>query len=289
MHVGRHVSPRFSAELLTPLFVLLLVAGCAPEEPKAGREIDELAALVSSHPDDPGLRFRFALAFLEEEPPDWEQAAVQFGRAAELAPAFTDAHFNHGVCLAQTERYTEAEEAFRLTISLDPNFAPAWTNLGVIHQLHRRFEEAGDAFRRAAALDPSSYEAVFNLGCAREGLQDMPGAVEAYEEAIELRPDLPHAYTNVARLYYLAGRYPDAVLRLEVALELLPDTPAIYYDLYQCHRALGDIDRSEEYYKTAITIDPRYAEIYGEARDFVTLPREFLVTGPRPEEGADEN
>ncbi|MCX7022694.1 MAG: tetratricopeptide repeat protein [bacterium] len=265
-----------------------ILAGCAPESP-TGRGIDELASLVRDNPDDPELRFRFGMAFLAEEPLDWEQAGIQFGRAAELAPTFTEAHFNYGICLARTERYPEAEKAFRLTISLDPNFAPAWINLGVIHQINHRFDEARDAFQRAAKLDPSSYEAAFNLGCARDNMRDLPGAVEAYEAAIKLRPDLPHAYGNVARLYYLAGRYSDAVARLETALKLQPDTPAIYYDLYQCHRELGDIAKSEEYYKTAITIDPRYAEIYGESREFVTLPQELMMTTPHPEEGKDEN
>ncbi len=283
-----HPNPSIRFLIVAVIFLILLV-GCAPEESRMESEINELAVQVRQNPEDPELRFRFGLSFLEVEPPDWEQAVIQFGRAAELAPEFREAHFNHGVCLARIERYSEAEEAFRLTISLDPDFAPAWSNLGVIHQLHRRFEEAGDAFHRAAMLDPSSYEAIFNLGCSREGLRDMPGAIEAYEKAIAIRGDLPHAYTNVARLYYLAGRYSDAVNRLEIAAELLPNTPAIYYDLYQCHRALGDILKSEEYYMTAITIDPRYAEIYGEARDFIPLPQEFLVTDPRPEEDADED
>ncbi len=275
--------------LIYASIILVYLAGCAPDEPRTGLEIDELARQVRKNPEDAELRFRFGLAFVETEPPDWEQAAIQFGRAAELAPESPEAHFNHGVCLTRIERYPEAEKAFRLTISLDAGFAPAWSNLGVIHQLHLRFEEAREAFKRAAMLDPSSYEAVFNLGCSHEGLREMPGAVNAYEKAIALRPDLPHAYTNVARLYYLAGRYSDAVDRLDTAKELLPDTPAIYYDLYQCHRALGDISKSEEYYEIAITIDPRYAEIYGETRDFITLPQEFLVTDPRPEEDADEN
>ncbi|MEK7767240.1 MAG: tetratricopeptide repeat protein, partial [bacterium] len=90
-------------------------------------------------------------------------ASRLFGRCADAAPAFPEAHFYRGLALAHQKDYAGAAEAYGRALSLRPRWARAWNSLGVARGASGDERGARDAFRRTLVVEPSNAEAGWNL------------------------------------------------------------------------------------------------------------------------------
>ena len=90
------------------------------------------------------------------------QAIANFEIVTKIAPDFAKAHFNLGLALKTSGRFTEAIAAYQKAISLESNYAEAHQNLGVVLMKVGYFQEAIASFRLAIQL----YEQQNNLQMA---------------------------------------------------------------------------------------------------------------------------
>ncbi|MCX5935881.1 MAG: tetratricopeptide repeat protein [Pseudanabaena sp. LacPavin_0818_WC45_MAG_42_6] len=69
-----------------------------------------------------------------------------------MAPNFAQGHFNYGIALKTSGRFTDAIAAYQQAIALEPNYAEAHQNLGVVLMKVGHFQEAIASFTRAIQL-----------------------------------------------------------------------------------------------------------------------------------------
>jgi predicted O-linked N-acetylglucosamine transferase (SPINDLY family) len=110
-------------------------------------------------------------------------------RAAALAPARAETHFNRGVLLESLGRSEAAMAAYDQAIRLHPGLADAWNNRGNIFRARGQMEEAVDSFRRAVAVAPLHLPALINRGLALTMLNRNGEAVADFRRALEIAPD----------------------------------------------------------------------------------------------------
>lgn len=93
---------------------------------------------------------------------------------------------SRGQSLASQGRYEEARIEFQRAAVVDPDNPAAWANLGAANAVTGRIEEARGAYEKALALAPDHWLAHYNLAVllAREG--DRDGAVRHLERFFSL-------------------------------------------------------------------------------------------------------
>ena len=81
-----------------------------------------------------------------------KEAIAYFEKATQIAPNFAQGHFNYGIALKTSGRFTDAIAAYQQAITLEPNYADAHQNLGVVLMKVGYFPEAIASFTRAIQL-----------------------------------------------------------------------------------------------------------------------------------------
>jgi tetratricopeptide (TPR) repeat protein len=158
-----------------------------------------LARLKSLHQQGRTAEMRELARLIEDDYPDvyWlvegrqqmdlgqlSAAEQALRKAAELAPASVEAHFDLGTVLYRRKDYGAAAASFRTVTELQPDYGPAYLGLGRCRAAQGDRAAADRAFRDAVRLMPQSAEAHRELGgwLAREGWAD--------EAAVHLRQSL---------------------------------------------------------------------------------------------------
>lgn len=104
------------------------------------------------------------------------EAIAYFEKVTEIAPDFAQGHFNLGIALKTSGRFTEAIASYQKAIALDPNYADAHQNLGVVLMKVGYFLEAIAAFTRAIQLheQQQNYETAEILRSVLQTLHSHP-------------------------------------------------------------------------------------------------------------------
>lgn len=151
-----------------------------------------------------------------------EDATASFQRAlgerptAEALGGLGAIHFLRGEPGRAITRLREALE-------LDPSDPDLWFNLGNALSRTERFEEAEDAYRRSLALDPRAASTHVNLGVMLLRRLDVAEARRHLEAAFRLDPTLPTPHLHLARIHAASYRYDDALRHYRDYAELSPD------------------------------------------------------------------
>lgn len=108
------------------------------------------------------------------------------GAAPSIAILEAAQSMSRGQGLASRGRYQEARVEFQRAAAADPANPAAWANLGAANALTGRIEEAQGAYEKALSLAPDHWLAHYNLAVllAREGHRD--GAVRHLERFFSL-------------------------------------------------------------------------------------------------------
>lgn len=151
-------------------------------------------------------------------------AATRSGEQGDAAvnPAAPPAVASNG----QAGSVDQMIASLRQRVSQDPDNAEAWYLLGLTLRDSERYPDAEQAFRRAMQLQPNNPDHVASLGEALllVGREDPPREAESlFRRALELRRDHPQSRFYLAVLKDIAGNHREAVDEL---IGLLNDAPA---------------------------------------------------------------
>ena len=201
----------------------------------------------------------------------FDYARQMFARAIVIDPQYARAYAGVADCCSCIYMYwdssddnlNEAEAASRKALALDPELAEAHTAGGLAFALKKNFDQAAKEFEAAIRLDPKLYEAYYFY--ARTSFQrgDLTKAAELYEQASRLNPDDYQAVSLLVAVYHALGRPAEAAateqraVRLtEKHIETHPDDARALYLGASILARVGDKEKSVDWARRALTIDP---------------------------------
>lgn len=136
--------------------------------------------------------------------------------------------------------------------------------------IHQAFEPATEVFRRGVERYPRSARLQIGLGIALYSRGRYDEAVKAFSLATDLAPSDPRPYLFLAKAYNVSSAEArEVTARLRRFVETNPKNPQARYhyalSLWKGERKAGqgaDLDEIEQLLKTAIGLDPRFADAH---------------------------
>ncbi|PYI74685.1 MAG: hypothetical protein DMF04_12245, partial [Verrucomicrobia bacterium] len=171
-------------------------------------------------------------------------------------PEAYDAYLG-GLAYSLRPGYSRAEnddaiKFFREAVRLDPKFAVAWawlaheSALGYFNQIGTDFQALGEEAKRAA------------------------------DQAITLQPDLAESCLAQGYAYYYGQRdFDSAIAWFEKARSLSPKNSQVLEALALVNRRTGEWQRSLEYFRQAMELDPRNVTLLSDAGDTFRQVRRY--------------
>ena len=142
--------------------------------------------------------------------------------SADPASSTADEWFEHGRCLEDQERLTEAADAYRAALALRAEFPEAHFNLGNVLRGLGLQDAAEQQYRVALAQDPAMAVSWYNLADLQEEGGRLAAAQSSLLHAIEACPGYADAHFNLAWCCERLGRTQDARAHWAAYLELDP-------------------------------------------------------------------
>ena len=148
------------------------------------------------------------------------QQYIRITNNQELLP---DAHFNLANAYEQTDRMTEAVEAYQKVVADYPNSeraAPALASLGRIASMRGNHQQAFDYYS-SLSEEGAKYqqEAYIGMGNAQLALNNTDEAEAQYQKALNRNSDYDPAKVGVAKVAIDNGNYPQAKDQLSLVAE----------------------------------------------------------------------
>jgi tetratricopeptide (TPR) repeat protein len=151
---------------------------------------------------------------------DLGQALVHAETAAAIAPTFSKALNNLGLCHARRGDLEVAERTYRRGLEIEPEDPGLLTNLMRLYQESGRREEIEALARRLEELEIAS--PTFYVFRGREALLagDPERALEHLKQALRIESELPDVHVALAETYVALGDFERARHHLQRALRL---------------------------------------------------------------------
>ena len=137
----------------------------------------------------------------------------------------------------------------------DPRYYKGWLNLGRVSARSQRYDQAENAYRQAAALEPGSYEANFNLANTLYKQKKYQSAIEYFEVARqkeatrEVLAPLGTSYEESGQAEKAAKVYADFLRDNPKDRQILERLGYLYYrKLRNRDKALEQFNKLLKYY-----------------------------------------
>ncbi|MCX5333377.1 ATP-binding protein [Streptomyces sp. NBC_00140] len=256
------------------------------EHARALAEYDQAVALA------PSADAYYGRALTRSRSGEYEAAAADYERAAELRPDSAEILFDRAETLRMARRHAEAVEIFDRALALDPAYAKGWASRASAKHAHGDTEGALADFGRALEIEGKYLWALVNRAKVYRDLGRPDDAFADLDRAVEIAPDSAWIASERGDAYRLAERYEQAAEELGRACELAPDHASAHAGR---GFALDRLDRAEEAhaaYDRAVELEPDYMWALGNRGDlrrrtgdedgaFEDLDRAVSVDGPR--------
>ena len=136
--------------------------------------------------------------------------AEQFIRKALILNNTYEYNYILGNTLKFQNKYEEAIEAYKKSISLNNNFSEAYNNLANVQKKIGSFDDALLNYKNAIRTNQNNLEAYYNLANLLKSLKKYDEANINYKKVISLNPKFTDAYNNIGTIYSILGKFDDA-------------------------------------------------------------------------------
>ena len=153
----------------------------------------------------------------------FEEAAIEFQKAAEAAPKSAVVQSNLGYALDKQGRTDEAIAAYRKALELDPANTIVRNNLANVYGKQGLYDDAARELEDLVQRDPGNATAKANLESVLKNKaisQEKNEQVSSAVQAADSKPKDPQAAYNAARVYARLGDADQALVWLNKALDL---------------------------------------------------------------------
>jgi Flp pilus assembly protein TadD len=211
---------------------------------------------IAKNPNHSGARYELGrLLFADEQ---FDEAAAQFEKAAELQPNRADIYLALGKVYRQQGKDAQAEQAFNTALLRNADLSPALYELAVLYKkrgdkdratayfnkvraLHQQEGSTGEAeaansegmrlmnqgeldkalaaFRHALEVDPAYVVSAYNMGVVLAHQGNQDAAIAVFRKAVEIRPTYAPAHLGLGLLLQLRHD-PNSEVELRTAAML---------------------------------------------------------------------
>ena len=242
--------------------------GAATLDPAAPRPLEELGSVLYQMQryqraaevyerafvlDDRSARVSYRLALSRYRAGDLDSALAVAMRTVRLSEGTADAYYLLGLCFRDTQRTSEAVQAFERAILISPGVIPAREELADLYGAQGRRADELDQLQVIAGLDRTHVERQIAVGLAQARAGHGEPSVITLGTALERAPGQPLVYEALGRVWLQDAEARDDRLALNKALEALervgagPASTSTALTLYG--RALlrdGQLERAEQ-------------------------------------------
>lgn len=178
--------------------------------------------IVRVAPNEAGARSGLGAALVREG--RWDEARVQFERAAALDSTFWVAQVNVSMAALRDGDLGVAERAAARAVALMPRGADALLQATAVAQAAGRTQDAERFLRRALDVHPFDANARVTLAQVLESQGRLDESLAEVRRALQIRPGLPLAEYGLGHLLVVRdGFSPEARAHFEAALRGQPD------------------------------------------------------------------
>jgi len=154
------------------------------------------------------------------------------------------------------------EKQYIERIRLEPDDDIAYNALGNYYFSKERYEDAIKQYEIALSkIERAIYYS--NIGDAYRRLAKWDDSIRFYEKALALKLEDDLIYNNLGNVYYSKGNYEDAEGCYLKAIKYNSE-PLYYTNMGMACSMQNKFDEAIEYFKTALAIDPKYANAHME-------------------------
>lgn len=193
-----------------------------------------------------------------------DEAIVWLREAAARNSGSARLRSNLAYAFGAAERYEDAVEAYRHSLTLDPRAAQAWCDLGIMLSRLLRDEEAVAAFEKALDLQPDFAPAYEHLGYALSRLGRHGRALHCFERVLAARPGEADAHLNYGVALAELGRHEESVAQFRKVVAARPEDAHALHNLASSLSMLDSPDEALAAFGRALALSPELAEVeYG--------------------------
>lgn len=219
-----------------------------------------LLEVVAKNSQD--YRAWFDLGFVFNETDRRSEAIDAYRKAVAAKPDVFESNLNLGMLLAASGS-AEAESYVRAATQLKPSDQPqeglarAWGILGDILR-EKNPEEALAAYAAASKFDPKDPTPHVAAGAVQEKQGNLAAAEADYQKALELNPTLAWALDALVRVYTQGKRWAEAEETLRRVIKLEPTNATAQFQLGRVLMQLGRKDEAVAALEAAVqgSVDP---------------------------------
>jgi tetratricopeptide (TPR) repeat protein len=174
-----------------------------------------------------------------------------------------------GLCYEYESKYKEAGKQYIKALKIDPYNDKAYCRLGWVRKNQARFDLAKMLFRKAIQINNRNASAYSGLGRCYRHESNYKKAKEMYQKSIEVDPNNEWAYYGLGMCYREKDKnYEKAKKMFEKTLKLNPGNGWACTQLDWVYKKIGEYQKIDKFYKTAIRLNPRFDILYGGLAQF---------------------
>ena len=210
-------------------------------------------------------------------------------------PGFKTVMFYQASAYMRDGDYPKARKIFRAALERQYSYHEIYINLGLMDFKTGHWQEAVENFNTALTIAPKSAVAYTDLGAAYWKMNDLKNAEQSYLKAVSLNPSLIEPRMNLGELYQSQGRRAEATKAFEESFQIDPGDERVIFEVAKNDWQKGDKTRAVSLSKKllfsgrdagrlttlgsfaaqngytnlafglfnrAVTIDPRYPDVY---------------------------
>ena len=229
-----------------------------------------------------------ALALVQNELGNVDEAISAFQRAITLSPESAFLWNNLGQLLAKNERNDEAIGAFNKALScsskdflswnglgqlylksgvfqnavggfekaleIAPYYEPAWVGIGKAYLESGELDKAEASLRKAVEINAHSVDAWKNLGTCISRQKRDNDAIAVFRKALEFNPQVADFWDEVGRLLLQRLNYAESITAFQKVISLDPQNSEASIRLAHALFQIGDYETSASIYEGSIQL-----------------------------------
>lgn len=181
---------------------------------------------------------------------NFTDAIIQFDKAINLNPSYTEAYGDRGASKANLGQYEGAVLDYQKAEELGLKTSILYSNWGYAYYQLKEPDKAQTYLEKAIEIDPNNGSAYRWRGDIKYDKNDNKGAEQDYTTAISSNPNASNYFARGLAYYYLKD-YKKAIADMDKAIQLNPNAGQYYFDRGDAKDMINDFDGACRDWQTA--------------------------------------